>query len=503
MTERGSFVIRIHPMLETISKRKLGLCLGDFIIITLLQIPAFLIVVERRYFLDFSQKYFWVFLFISFVWILVLFISRAYEVIEGAQDTISDTNIFVKATIISVITLGFIFYLFAPFIDFPQRVLLVHGFLVIAVLYLWRVIFTKLIHRAGAIKKILILGTDWPAQEVAKEIANRPNHGYALIGFIGKHTNEFANVCESKYEYKSPSNNPLNPPLLRGNLKREYEVDEKFILGTEEETLEVVNKYQIDLVISALPGEKSQKMVQNILEIQQRGVPVVEMPDFYEELTGKIPIQHLAPSWIILGQFKKITKTKETVEYIFNALLALLLLIVTLPITITIALIIKSEDKGPIFYQQKRVGKNGKIFTLIKFRNMKPNAEQETGAIWVKKDDERITKTGKFLRKWRLDEIPQLINILFGQMVFIGPRPERPEFVEKLEKEIPFYRMRHLVKPGLTGWAQVRFRYAASTEDALQKLQYELYYIKHRSFLFDLIIILKTIEVVITGRGAR
>jgi sugar transferase (PEP-CTERM system associated) len=473
-------------MLEAISKRKLKLCLGDFILIALLQIPAFLTIVGKGYFSDFSQKYFWVFFLIPVIWILILFISRAYEVIEETKDKISDANTFIKATVISVITLGFIFYLLTPLVDFPQRVLLVHGFLVIIVLWLWRIVFGKIIHRPEALKRVLILGTGRPSQEIAREIVSRPNQGYKLIGFIEskrrKRTNDYDNIYESKYE---------------------YEIDEKFILGNEIDIIKVIDKNKIDLVVSALPEEKSRRMVLNILEIQQRGISVIEMPNFYEELTGKISIQHLGPSWIILGQFKESTKIQEISEFLLNSFFALLLLILSLPLAGIIALAIKLEDKGPIFYRQKRVGKRGKVFTFIKFRNMKPEAEKETGPIWAQKDDKRITKTGKFLRKWRLDEIPQLINILLGQMVFVGPRPERPEFVKYLEKEIPFYKMRHLIKPGLTGWAQVRFKYGASLEDALQKLQYELYYIKHRSLLFDLIILLKTVEVVITGRGAQ
>ena len=500
-------------MLEAISKQKLKLCLGDLSIITLLQIPAFLIITERDYFLDFIQKYFWVFFLIPIIWILVLFISRAYEVIEEAKDKISDANTFIKATILSVISLGFIFYLLIPLIDFPQRILLVHGFLVIIFLWLWRIVFAKLIHRPKALKKILILGTGWPAQEIAQEIVARPNRGYKLSGFIEskrrKHTNDYANKSALKCDKQSPdSYSPLqegrrdvfNNPLTPFN-KGEYEIDERFILGSERDIIKIIDDNKIDLVVSALPEEKSRRMILNILEIQQRGIPVVEMPNFYGELTGKIPIQHLGSSWVILGQLEKKSETRQFLEYFLNSFFAFLILILALPIMGIVALTIKLEDKGPIFYQQKRVGKGGKIFTFIKFRTSKPKID--TGVVWTQKDDKWITKTGQLLRKWHLDEIPQLINILSGQMVFVGPRPERPEFVEYLEKEIPFYKIRHLVKPGLTGWAQVRFKYGASVEDALQKLQYELYYIKHRSLLFDLIIILKTIEVVLTGRGAR
>jgi sugar transferase (PEP-CTERM system associated) len=472
-------------MLEVISKRKLKLCLGDFILITALQVLAFLIVVEKKYFLNYFQRHFWIFLLVPLIWTFILFVSRAYEVIEEGREKISDTNIFIKAAIISIITLGFIFYLLLPFVDFPQRVLLIHGFLVIVVLWLWRVIFAKLIHHPRRVKKVLILGTSWPAQEIAWEIVRQPNKGYSLTGFIENREEERATTFSSKFK------------------KGGYEIDKKFILGEEKDIPQVVKNYRIDLIISALAERKSQKVIEALLEVQEGGVSVIEMPEFYEELTGKVPIEYLGSSWAILGRFSRNDEIKESLEYVLNAFFAFWFLIFSLPLSLMIALFVKMEDKGPIFYCQKRVGKDGRIFTSIKFRTMRPEAEKETGPVWTKEDDERMTRIGRFLRKWRLDEIPQLINILRGEMVFVGPRPERPEFVVYLEQEIPFYKMRHLIKPGLTGWAQVRFKYGASVQDALQKLQYELYYIKHRSLLFDLIIILKTIEVIITGRGAQ
>lgn len=464
-------------MLEIIPPRKLNLCLGDFIIITLLQIPAFFIIAEKGYIFNFIKSHFWVFLLVPFVWAFVFYTSRVYEVIEETRDKISDTNILIKAAIISIIILGFFFYLLQPLIDFPQRVLLIHGFLVIVILYFWRLIFIKLIHRKSAFKRVLILGTDWPAREIAREIIMHPNLGYALVGFI-----ESLKLSEEE--------------------KAEI-FEKKIILGKEEEIMEIAEKYQIDLVISALPEKISQKIIKSLLKLQQKGISIVEMPDFYEKITRKIPIEHLRSSWVILGQFKEITKIGLTLESLLNILFAFIFLILFFPLMFITALLIKLEDKGPIFYCQKRVGKKNKIFSSIKFRTMKPEAEKETGPIWTTENDSRITKTGRWLRKWRLDELPQLINVLSNQMVFVGPRPERPEFVEKLEKQIPFYNLRHLVRPGLTGWAQVKFRYSASIRDTLEKLQYDLYYIKHRSFLFDLIIILKTIEVVLTGRGAR
>ena len=215
---------------------------------------------------------------------------------------------------------------------------------------------------------------------------------------------------------------------------------------------------------------------------------------------GKVPLSAIGEVWFLENLAESEKKFYENFKRIFDMFFAIIFGIISLIFYPIIAILIKIDSKGPVFYKQKRVGLNGEVFTVYKFRTMIEDAEKD-GVKWADNEDKRITKVGRFLRKTRLDELPQLLNIFFGDMSFVGPRPERVEFVETLEKQIPYYNIRHIIRPGLTGWAQVNFRYGASVEDSIEKLQYELYYIKHRCFILDISIILKTIKIVLKGSG--
>jgi sugar transferase (PEP-CTERM system associated) len=229
---------------------------------------------------------------------------------------------------------------------------------------------------------------------------------------------------------------------------------------------------------------------------------VEEWPTFYEKQTGKILVANLRPSWLIFSDGFVKTDTTRMVKRAMDIGLALLGLVLSLPVMLVVALAVKLDSKGPVLFRQKRVGERGRIFVLNKFRSMSVDAERH-GPVWAAARDPRVTRIGGWLRRSRLDELPQFWNVLVGDMSFVGPRPERPEFVGTLQREIPFYMGRHSVKPGITGWAQVRHRYAASVEDSLEKLQYDLYYIKNLSPLLDLVILLSTLQVVLFARGSR
>jgi sugar transferase (PEP-CTERM system associated) len=230
---------------------------------------------------------------------------------------------------------------------------------------------------------------------------------------------------------------------------------------------------------------------------------VIDGISFYESLTGNILVENLRPSWLIFSQGFKKTPARMLSKRLFGMVISFCGIVVTLPLSLLAALCIKLDSPGPIFYPQVRCGEKGKLFTLYKFRSMNANAEKETGAVWAQENDPRITKVGRIIRTLRIDEIPQMWNVLRGDMSFVGPRPERPEFVGELKELIPFYEERMHVKPGITGWAQVCREYGASIEDALEKLQYDLYYIKNMNFLFDLRIIFETVKIILLGRGAR
>jgi sugar transferase (PEP-CTERM system associated) len=275
------------------------------------------------------------------------------------------------------------------------------------------------------------------------------------------------------------------------------------LLGKTKDLLGVVQDFRPDIVLVALSNMRGAFPVREILECRFRGVRVEEWPTFYEKLTGKIFVHGLRPSWLIFSDGFVKTRLTETIKRAFDVALSLLGLILSAPLTALAAISIKLDSPGPVLFRQERVGKDGKVFILNKFRSMRTNAEAMTGPVWASADDPRVTRVGRILRKTRLDEIPQMFNVLMGHMSFIGPRPERPVFVNQLKEQIPFYGVRLAAKPGITGWAQVKYRYGSTVADAMEKLQYDLYYIKNMSVFLDLLVLLSSIQVVLFGRGAR
>jgi sugar transferase (PEP-CTERM system associated) len=238
-----------------------------------------------------------------------------------------------------------------------------------------------------------------------------------------------------------------------------------------------------------------------LLDCRLRGIQVEDWPTFYEKATGKILVRAVRPSWLIFSEGFVKTPRTEIVKRFFDVTVSLAGLILSLPLMILAAVAIKLESRGPVFYRQPRLGQNGCVFILNKFRSMHQDAERDTGPVWSAEEDPRITRVGAILRRTRFDELPQLFNVLVGHMSFIGPRPERPEFVSELQRQIPYYMERLAVKPGITGWAQIKYEYGASVEDATEKLQYDLYYIKNLSLFLDLLILLSTVQVVLFARG--
>ena len=243
--------------------------------------------------------------------------------------------------------------------------------------------------------------------------------------------------------------------------------------------------------------------MEKLLEMKLDGVTFDHLPSVYEEYTGKIAVENLRPSWLIFSAGFKKSRTLSATKRTLDILVALMGLVIGAPVFALLSLAVRLTSPGPVLYHQRRVGLRGHIFMVHKFRTMRQDAEAETGPVWASKSgDPRVTPIGRFLRRTRLDELPQLWNVLIGEMSFVGPRPERPEFVADLTRVIPYYGQRHIVRPGLTGWAQVRYTYGASQEDALQKLQYDLYYIKNLSIGLDLYIMFETIKTVVLRRGA-
>jgi len=338
----------------------------------------------------------------------------------------------------------------------------------------WRVSIHWFLGHPDIGERILIVGSGKLAVEVAREVLSRPDAGYRIIGFVG---------TDAELLGKSL----INPRVI----------------GLTEQLGSIVKKEGIDRIVVAMGERRGLLPTDRLLELSLAGnVSIEEGASFYERVTGRVSLNMIRPSWMIFsgrGRQARITTVSRNAVHWLVALIGFTL---SLPIMILTSILIKLESKGPVFYKQERVGKNGHTFVLMKFRSMRVDAEK-SGPVWASKDDDRTTRVGRIIRKVRIDEIPQFWNILRGEMSFVGPRPERPHFVSQLADEIPYYEQRHLIAPGLTGWAQIKYPYGASVEDARQKLQYDLFYIKNYSLLLDAIIMFDTIKIILFGRGAQ
>jgi sugar transferase (PEP-CTERM system associated) len=268
--------------------------------------------------------------------------------------------------------------------------------------------------------------------------------------------------------------------------------------------LEVVEQLEINEIIVAVHERRGSKLpLRELLDCKLAGVRILDLPLFYERVRRQVRLDSLRASWLIYGDGFRQALGRAFVKRVFDLVSATVLLVVTLPVMIVTALLITFEDQGPVFYSQERVGLGGRVFKVLKFRSMRTDAEKDGKPRWAASNDDRVTRVGRVIRKLRIDELPQLFNVLVGDMSLVGPRPERPYFVDHLAREIPFYGVRHSVKPGLTGWAQVRYQYGSSVADAVQKFQYDLYYVKNHNLLLDTLVLLETVRVVLTGEGAQ
>jgi sugar transferase (PEP-CTERM system associated) len=321
--------------------------------------------------------------------------------------------------------------------------------------------------------KMLIMGTGPLARALATEIVRHREYGLHICGFVDD-----------------------KPDLVGVSI-----VNPK-VLGLNSELQRIVADNRVERVVVELQDRRGRLPVDELLELKMRGVRVEEATTLYERVTGKIAIENLKPSWMLFSDGFEVSRSVVIGKQIVSFTVSLILLICFLPFFPLIALLIKLDSPGPVFFCQERVGQDGRIFKLWKFRSMRKDAELKTGPVWASAQDARVTRVGRYLRRLRLDEVPQLINVLKGDMSLVGPRPERPSFVEKLSSVIPFYYLRHAVKPGVTGWAQINYGYGSSIEDSVEKLQYDLFYIKNISCALDLLVILHTIKTVLVRKGS-
>lgn len=436
--------------------KKFFLLLGDIACLYL----ALYLTLFLRYGGDFDagqwDNHFQAFSFIFLAWLIVFFISDLYDLKISFNNQALLAN-YAKAMIINGIIAVLLLYFLTPLFPAikPQRVLIIDLIITAIILVAWRKIYYNLAKSPQIANRVLIIGENELSREVLAEINKRPQLGY-----------------KAQIITQIPS-----------DLKQ-------FCL-----------KENIDALVSSDNLRHDAQTAKKIFDCLSLGIDVHSINGFYEHIAQKIPVSHIEMSWFLENLTENAKKSYEIFKRLMDAAFAGLGLILTAPLLPLIALAIKLESPGPIIFKQIRVGKNGKDFLAMKFRSMVRDAEKD-GAQWAVKNDPRVTRFGRLMRKIRLDEIPQLVNILRGEMSIVGPRPERPEFIESLSRQIPFYRERLLVKPGLAGWAQLMGpAYGGSAEETLKKLEYDLYYIKNRSLIFDLSIILKTVRVVLGGKG--
>ncbi len=318
---------------------------------------------------------------------------------------------------------------------------------------------------------VVMFGTGKLVCDIVREIERRYRSSQRIVAFIGK---------------EQPEYNPCNRPVVE-NLEA---------LGS------VVDMERLDCIVVAPDDRRGQIPVRELLDYKLSGIDIRGGVDFYERLSGKILVERIDPSFLVFSGGGTLTKFQRAEKRLLDLVVAAALFVLTLPIMCLTALIIKLESPGPVFYRQERLGRDAVPFVLIKFRSMREDAEKD-GAVWAQENDPRVTRFGRFIRKVRIDELPQLWNVLRGDMSMVGPRPERKVFVDELINEVPFYNVRHGVKPGVTGWAQVCYPYGASREDALRKLEFDLYYIKNISIAFDLLVYFYTVKTVLFGKGGR
>ena len=367
---------------------------------------------------------------------------------------------------ILALTVAVIGYLF-PRVLIGNNTVVIGLLLITVALFGWRMIYAWLAQMPYLREKVYVLGTGERAQRLLSGLRSRTELGIEVVGWSGN---------------------------LPGEVTRET-------LATH--LLELLHHQGLHRVIVALAYRRGRLPVMEILQLRLAGVKIEEATSWLEKISGRIEVDNLYPSWLIFTEGFRFSTGFMLLRRIISILASALLLLIVLPVIPFVILAIKLDSRGPVLYRQKRVGLAGKIFHCYKFRTMRQDAEADRGATWALDDDPRITRVGHFLRTVRLDEIPQLWCVLKGDMGFVGPRPERPEFVEWLEREIPFYGVRHAVRPGITGWAQVRYKYGNTLEDAKEKLQYDLYYIKNVSLGLDLMIMFQTVKIVLLGRGAQ
>jgi len=381
------------------------------------------------------------------------------------------------------ILLTLIYYIYPP-LEFGRGISLIGLLFVGLLVSLWRKLFSVVNSVPQFADRALILGEGPLVDQIVRECEARPELGLRVVGRILPVVSVSSGSSTLNYRLADSSN--VHPAS-----------------DTGEEISLFVNSLRVNRIFIAMSERRGNLPVGPLLSLKCRGVNIQDGTDVYEAITGKVPIENVRSGWLLFSSGFPVSRYLMVYKRFASTVMAIIGLLFSLPLIPFVALAIRLTSSGPILYRQRRVGRNGVVFYCYKFRTMRADAEADTGPTWAADDDPRVTTVGRFLRLSRLDEIPQLWNVLVGDMSLVGPRPERPEFVERLRRDIPFYDLRHTIPPGITGWAQINYKYGASVEDAKEKLCYDLFYIKNMAPGLDLLIYFRTIKIILLGRGAR
>ena len=452
--------------------KKIILLIGD-VVVLYASLAIALAIRYRGFDFNLFESHFIPFSIIYIAWLAIFYIHNLYE-LDIAKNNVEFSSALIRALIVGGI-ISIIFFYLVPGLTIgsiaPKTNLLLNIVVFVFLFYGWRYCFNFL---AGSLKlkiNTAIIGYNPQAIELAKELIKNPQLGYKLRLIIKNHEEI-----------------------------DKTELPEIQIMQGFKNLREILQQERVSVAIVAPEVYKSQDLIQNLFDCIRYKIDFVNLSDFYEDITKKIPLTAISQVWFLENISQKNKQVYEFLKRLFDFIFAFALLVASLLFWPIIATIIKSESSGSVFYKQTRIGQGGRPFQVIKFRSMFRDAEKD-GPKMTQKQDPRITKFGKFIRKTRIDELPQLWSVVKGEMSFVGPRAERPEFHQELKTRIPFYQERYLIKPGLTGWAQIKYGYGSSVEDNFEKVQYDLYYIKNRSLIFDLSIILKTINIILKGGG--
>ena len=421
----------------------------------------------------------WKILFVAVAFLTCMYYFDLYEstIVSNRREAMVRL---IQVMGVAYIVLGLLYYLYPP-VKLGRGIFHL-GFLFAGLLLLlWRRLFSAINNTQGLAERVVILGEGSLAQSLTHEIEMRPELGIRLAGHAQLRAIEY-----------HTDNHEIGrtPAVLSQTSLYEGTAIGRAILG-------------IDRIVVAMEERRGKLPVDLLLSLKNRGVQVEDGNDVYESITGKVPIESIRLSWLLFAPGSHASRLFQIYKRSASMVISVIGLLLTLPLLPFVIIAIKLSSPGRVLYSQNRVGRDDKIFRCYKFRTMRADAEADTGPTWAEDDDPRITPVGGFLRKTRIDEIPQLWNVLRGDMSLVGPRPERPEFVEALNQKIPYYHLRHSVRPGITGWAQVLYKYGSSVEDAKEKLRYDLYYIKNTSVGLDMLILFNTIKIVLLGRGAK